>query len=218
MPTQVTWRLSRPRAAARLGNLKARFEALPYRARKLLLTLGAIWALPLPAFIALWMGLGGLSAWGAMLIALLTSAAWVLISLIPHNWPLWFVAPIPREKVRGMAKEVAREIALQILDDLGAREVPQGIRLSYTLTFKRVHVSISDAPASIRTEIYESRATFEFEERLAPFSRLERFATCLDMKDEAGDPIARDVPIPQPSNHEILSHKNRAERYLIPGL
>jgi len=153
-----------------------------------------LWTAPLPF-------------WSASTIFVALTALALGIALIPEDWPRWLVQPIPQADVEDMARAVARDLAFQFLDEHGGRRVPPDAKLFYAIRPNRILVRVLDPTSGLHLKQYEEQAKAPLEARLAAFPRLKRHATAFEMQDQYGDLRVASVPIPQPSNHELLARR-----------
>lgn len=196
MAILMTWHQPRPHSAALWAHLKKNQTVLRKAAALSLLVAALVGTSPTPLWIAL-------PVWGVV------SLAAFALALIPENWPAWLTAPIPIEKVQAMGRSVAHEIALEILDAQGGRRVPPNVTLFFVIRSERIMVRLKGLPPSIDADAYQRQADVAFEKYLKAYSRLKRMATAAVMEDGSGDLRVISVPIPQPSNHEILARQSR---------
>lgn len=193
MNIPMTWR--QPGAFAR--HIKENSSPLRNGLGLVMLVGSILWTAPFPFWLT-----------GSLFMALTILA--LGIALMPEDWPRWLVQPIPQKDIEDMAQAVARDLAFRFLDDHGGRRVPPDAMLFYAIRRHRILVRVLDPTSGLDLKQYEEQARAAFEERLAAFSRLKRQATAFEMQDHYGDLRAASVPIPQPSNHELLARQSDA--------
>lgn len=199
MNIPMTWHQPGPKASGFFRHVKENSNPLR-KALALSILVGALlWTAPLPIWLSI-----------ALFMTLSTLA--LAIALIPGNWPLWIFEPIPQRDRQAMARTVARDMALQFLEEEGRRQIPSDAVLFYTIRSKRLLVRVVDPTGRLNTPRYEGLARSAFEARLCTLARSRRYATAIDMQDPSGDIRVESVPIVQPSNHEILTHRARTAK------
>ena len=148
MNIPMTWHQPGPQTSGFFRHVKENSNPLRKALALSILVGTLLWTAPVP----LWLSIA--------LFTTLSSLA-LGIALIPATWPLWLFEPIPQRDRQAMARTVARDMALQFLEEEGRRQIPPDAVLFYTIRSKRLLVRVVDPTGRLntpRSELFVSRA------------------------------------------------------------